>query len=187
MCIRDSRAPAARAAHQKRASLKRFSSLRSEKAKPFASDWRNWVDLAAVLPLYVSLLTRRAKWTRSLGVLRMLRCFKITSSYTATQVLAVTLKNVARPLALPLFFLAVSALVCGSILFLLEPCALQEVCTFEGLWEAIYFVLVGMTTVGYGDMVPVTACVQIKSSTRLQFWRMRQFRRDLFDCASRTR
>ncbi|KAK7236784.1 hypothetical protein SO694_00093061 [Aureococcus anophagefferens] len=141
------RAPAARAAHQKRASLKRFSSLRSEKAKPFASDWRNWVDLAAVLPLYVSLLTRRAKWTRSLGVLRMLRCFRITSSYTATQVLAVTLKNVAKPLALPLFFLAVSALVCGSILFLLEPCVLREVCTFEGLWEAIYFVLVGMTTV----------------------------------------
>ena len=152
------RAPAARAARQKRASYeRRFSSLRSEKARPFASDWRNWVDGVAVLPLYVSLLTRGAKWTRSLGVLRMLRCFKITSSYTATQVLAVTLKNVARPLALPLFFLAVSALVCGSILFLLEPCALQEVCTFEGLWEAIYFVLVGMTTVGYGDMVPVTA------------------------------
>jgi hypothetical protein len=37
------RAPAARAAHQKRASYeRRFSSLRSEKAKPFASDWRNW-------------------------------------------------------------------------------------------------------------------------------------------------
>jgi GH24 family phage-related lysozyme (muramidase) len=58
----------------------------------------------------------------------------------------------------------VSALVCGSILFLLEPCALQEVCTFEGLWEAIYFVLVGMTTVGYGDMVPVTAWAPVWKS-----------------------
>ena len=133
-----------------------FSSIAHLVEVPWVSDWRNWVDFVAIAPLYVSLAVGgAATFPKYLGVLRLLRFFKITGSYTATQVLAVTAMNVAKPLVLPTFFLALSALLAGSLIFVLEPCTLAPVCSFASLWEAVYFVLVSMTTVGYGDMVPV--------------------------------
>ena len=50
-------------------------------------------------------------------------------------------------------FLMIIVLLFGTLLYLLEPCYDKTACAFTDVFDGAYFVLVTITTVGYGDMV----------------------------------
>ncbi len=110
------------------------------------------IDLVSILPS-LSVLNRGFKMLRVLRMLRamrVLRVFKFVRYSKNIQILVNVIKRSRKPLVavgvLALGYVYVSALV----IFNVEPD------TFENIYAAIYWAVVSLTTVGYGDIYPVS-------------------------------
>jgi voltage-gated potassium channel len=110
------------------------------------------VDLIAILPFYLSFLIPVD--LLFLRVFRMFLIFKLTRYQASMNLLARVLRNEAGPIAAALFVLMMLLVVAASFAFLAEHQAQPKV--FASIPDAMWWAVVTMTTVGYGDMVPVT-------------------------------
>jgi voltage-gated potassium channel len=110
------------------------------------------VDLAAILPFYLSLFVPLD--LRVLRVLRLLRFFKVARYSPALQTLGRVVSNERRALYGALMVMASLLLISSTIIYFLERHAQPEV--FGSVPAAAWWALATLTTVGYGDAVPVT-------------------------------
>jgi voltage-gated potassium channel len=110
------------------------------------------VDLIAILPFYLSFLIPMD--LRFMRVFRLFLIFKLTRYQASMNLLARVLRNEAGPIAAAIFVLAMLLVVAASFAYLAEHEAQPRV--FASIPDAMWWAIVTMTTVGYGDMVPVT-------------------------------
>ena len=121
------------------------------------------VDFLAIIPTYFSLLfpgTHTFAVIRILRVLRVFRVFKLAKYLSEAQLLAKALKASRRKIIV--FFLSVLTLVVifGSIMYLVE----SDESGFVSIPRGIYWAIVTLTTVGYGDITPQTDLGRMISS-----------------------
>lgn len=121
--------------------------------KSFARNPVNLVDLLAVLPFYLSLyhVTTRTSW---LVVMRTLRIFRIFSLSFSFQVLFHTLMSSKNELLLVFISLIVPIILFSSMIYFAENETNSE--KFPSIPESFWWAIVTVTTLGYGDVVPVT-------------------------------
>ena len=124
------------------------------------------IDLLAVLPSYVGLIVDQATFLltlRALRLLRMFRIFKLGRYINEATILIRALKQSLHKIVV--FFGAVLTLVLimGSILYLLEG----EENGFTSIPQSIYWAIVTITTVGYGDIAPVTVLGKVLASVAM--------------------
>ncbi len=110
------------------------------------------VDLIAILPFYLSFLAPVD--LLFVRVFRMFLIFKLTHYQASMNLLAKVLRNEARPIAAAIFVLMMLLIVAASFAYLAEHQAQPQV--FASIPDAMSSAIMTMTTVGYGDMVPVT-------------------------------
>lgn len=111
------------------------------------------VDLAAILPFYLALgLDLRS--ARALRLLRLFRLFKLGRYSAAADRIAAALRSVSEELLV--FGLAASVLlyVCAIFIHYFEHDAQPE--AFASVFHSMWWAAVTLTTVGYGDVYPVT-------------------------------
>ena len=113
------------------------------------------IDLLAIVPSFLSIVYAGAQTLlafRALRLLRVFRIFKLTRFLTEAQYLTAALRASTRKISI--FMLAVLTLVIilGSIMYLVE----RRENGFTSIPESIYWAIVTITTVGYGDISPVT-------------------------------
>lgn len=111
------------------------------------------IDLLAILPFYLSLYI--AIDLRFLRILRMLRLFKLTRYSTALSALLDVFQTEAETLIAAFVVLLVMLVISASGIYLLENTIQPDV--FGSIPQAMWWAVVTLTTVGYGDAVPVTA------------------------------
>ena len=114
------------------------------------------VDLISFLPSYVELIISGSHYFMILRVLRMLRMFrvlKLAEHMGEAKVLLNALR--ASRAKISVFLFAVMTLVCieGTVMYLLEG---EDNPGFHNIPQAIYWAIVTITTVGYGDAAPIT-------------------------------
>lgn len=121
--------------------------------KRFAKNPMNWIDLLAVLPFYLSLyhVGTRTSW---LVVMRTFRIFRIFSLSFSFQILFHTLISSKNELFLVFLSLIVPIILFSSMIYFAENEANTEM--FPSIPESFWWAIVTVTTLGYGDVVPVT-------------------------------
>jgi voltage-gated potassium channel len=115
------------------------------------------VDLVSILPSLTVLnpgfkLFRLLRIIRTLRVLRVFKAFRYSKSI---KIIARVIKNSREPLmavcTLAICYILISALVIFNV----------EADSFDTLFDAIYWATVSLTTVGYGDIYPVTTAGRV--------------------------
>ena len=110
------------------------------------------VDLVAILPFYLSLyLTMDLRFLR---VLRLLRLFKLTRYSPALGALLDVIQKEADALLAAIVVLLMMLVISAGGIYFLENELQPE--TFGSMPDSMWWAIVTLTTVGYGDVIPVT-------------------------------
>lgn len=122
------------------------------------------IDFLAIVPTYVSLLFVGAHYLltiRALRLLRIFRLFKLGRYFVESKVLMKAMAA-SRPKII-VFLVSVLTIVIfiGSVLYLIEH---DKDSGFTSIPKSMYWAIVTLTTVGYGDIVPVTSLGKLLAS-----------------------
>jgi len=115
------------------------------------------VDLVAILPAYLGMLF--AIDLRYLRLLRLLRLLKLTHYFKGLSIFVDVVQTEARTLASGAFTMIVMVFVAAALMYSVEHAAQPE--NFGTIGESLWWAVVTMTTVGYGDVYPVTTLGRI--------------------------
>ena len=113
------------------------------------------IDLVALIPSYLSIFFVGAQTLlvfRALRLLRVFRIFKLSRFLTEIDFLTVALKGSLRKISIFLFTVLTLTIILGSVMYLVE----RRENGFSNIPESIYWAIVTITTVGYGDISPAT-------------------------------
>ncbi len=135
----------------------------SPSAWRYVKSFYGLVDLLAIIPTYFDFLWPGTHYLLVIRVLRVLRIFRIMKLATylgEANMLLLALKNSRRKVIV--FFLTVLTLVVilGSMMYLIEG----ESHGFTSIPKSVYWAIVTLTTVGYGDISPKTEAGQALAS-----------------------
>lgn len=120
----------------------------------WASTPMGLVDLMAVLPWYMLLLFPDIATAALTLVFRLLRLFKLFRYSEALQTLGMAVRRKREELTVVLFAVLVLILIVSSLMYVVESEAQPEV--FSSVPAAMWWGVVTLTTVGYGDVYPIT-------------------------------
>jgi voltage-gated potassium channel len=121
------------------------------------------IDLIAILPMYLSFFVVESKVFSVVRALRLLRLFKILNHpkfMGQSQHLLKALNASRRKITIFLYFILISTILIGSLMYVVEG----EENGFTSIPTSIYWTIVTLTTVGYGDISPGTPLGQFIAS-----------------------
>lgn len=113
------------------------------------------VDLLSILPVYLSIFIPGSKMLATIRIIRLLRIFRILSLVKFThqaQELRVAIKESRAKILVFIYFVLVLCVLLGTIMYMIEG----EQSGFNSIPHSVYWCIVTLTTVGYGDIAPVT-------------------------------
>ncbi len=122
----------------------------------YATSFFGIVDLMAILPTYLDLLFpgsyHHLLVIRLLRVLRIFRVFKLVQYLGEANLLIQVLRSSRQKITVFLFTVLTLVVVLGSLMYVIEG----EQNGFTSIPKSIYWAIVTLTTVGYGDISPKT-------------------------------
>jgi len=121
------------------------------------------VDLLSLLPTYLALIFPPAYFLvdiRTIRLLRIFRILKLTRYMRASRVLGEAIRNSGEKIAVFLLVVLTIVIIAGTLMYLIEG----EENGFNNIPHSIYWAIVTLTTVGYGDIAPSTPLGQVIAS-----------------------
>jgi len=121
------------------------------------------IDLLSTIPKYVSLIlidSHNLAVLRALRLLRIFRILKIARYIGASNRLLLALRSSRAKIAVFLLFVLILCIILGTIMYMIEGAENG----FTSIPRSVYWAIVTLTTVGYGDIAPVTALGQLIAS-----------------------
>jgi len=133
----------------------------AKSARRYARSFLGAVDLVAVLPTYLGLImpgSHVLMTVRVVRVLRVFRVFKLAAYIEEAGQMVAALKASGRRIAVFLLGVFTMVIVLGSLMYAIEGGAGNP--GFSSIPTSIYWAVVTLTTVGYGDIAPHSAIGQ---------------------------
>jgi len=129
----------------------------------YARSFFGLVDLASILPTYISLILPGSQYFQVIRILRVLRVFrvlKLAEYMGEADVLLDAIRSSRRKLSIFIATVLVLAIILGAAMYIVEG----RTHGFTSIPQSIYWTIVTITTVGYGDISPETPLGQTLAS-----------------------
>jgi len=129
----------------------------------YATSFYGVVDLLAIVPTYLSLVLPGSQYLlviRLLRILRIFRILKLVPYLGEARLLMQALRASIRKITVFLYTVLTLVVIFGSLMYVIE----NEASGFTSIPRSIYWAIVTLTTVGYGDISPQTALGQTLAS-----------------------
>jgi len=126
----------------------------------YARSFFGIVDFLSIIPTYLSLFVPSAKYMLVIRILRLLRIFrvlKLTAYMGEAQVLMGALIKSWRKILVFLYTILTLVVVFGALMYVVEGSGAG----FTSIPKSMYWAMVTLTTVGYGDIAPQTPLGQL--------------------------
>lgn len=126
----------------------------------YARSFFGIVDLMAVLPAFIEMIVPGSHYLAVLRLLRVLRVFRVLKlvPYMKEAVLIMdALRASRRKITVFLFAVLILVVILGSLIYVVEG----EEHGFTSIPRSMYWTIVTLTTVGYGDLTPSTGLGQV--------------------------
>lgn len=128
--------------------------------------WWGVIDLLSIIPTFITPLVSGYDSLRVVRALRLLRIFRILklSRFTSeSQSLGQALRASYYKIMVFLFFVVMMMILAGTLMYVVEGGGNG----FESIPDSIYWAIVTTTTVGYGDVIPLTVAGKMLSSVMM--------------------
>jgi voltage-gated potassium channel len=136
----------------------------SYRTRAYVFSFYGLIDLLCILPMYLEFAFGGAHYLliiRVLRLLRVLRIFKLVQFLNESQQLVTAVKRSRRKIGVFFFFILLITIVLGSLMYVIES---ERNSGFTSIPISVYWAIVTLTTVGYGDIAPVTPLGQALSA-----------------------
>ena len=130
----------------------------SPKPRKYAFSFFGVIDLLSTLPLYLGWIFGPVRYlmvVRTFRLIRVFRVFKLFSFLEEGDLLLRSLILSSRKIMVFFLFMVIMVISMGTMMFMVEGG--EEGTPFVDIPTSIYWAVVTMTTVGYGDIAPVTS------------------------------
>ncbi len=114
------------------------------------------IDLIAIIPTYIASSMPEAQSFIALRAIRLLRIFRLLKLYhllRAGNLLLLAISRSARKISIFMIFILILVIMLGSVMYAIEGGNNG----FDNIPVSIYWAVITLTTVGYGDIVPITS------------------------------
>tara|TARA_Y100000385_G_C13106522_1_gene648281 strand:+ start:2867 stop:3703 length:837 start_codon:yes stop_codon:yes gene_type:complete len=135
-----------------------------KKPKTYLLSFYGIIDLLSTIPKYISLFvvgTHSLIALRALRLLRVFRILKLSRFIGESANFGRALKRSRAKISVFISFVIILCIILGTVMYLVEGA--QE-SGFTSIPRSVYWAVVTLTTVGYGDIAPVTALGQFIAS-----------------------
>jgi len=133
------------------------------KPMKYVTSFMGIVDLLSVIPTYLSLIVAGPQYLlviRTIRLIRVFRILKLTRYVSEAQVLAQALRSSFAKITIFISGVVILVLIMGTLMYLIEG----PEHGFTSIPTSMYWTIVTITTVGYGDIAPVTTLGQTLAS-----------------------
>ncbi len=135
----------------------------SPKPRVYAFSFYGIIDLLSILPAFISLLFPGANYLMIIRILRVLRIFRVLKLFRYLQEANTLFRSLIaskRKILVFLFSVAILIVIFGCLMYMIEG----PKNGFTSIPKSIYWAIVTITTVGYGDISPTTPLGQAIAS-----------------------
>ncbi|MBO4754603.1 MAG: ion transporter [Bacteroidales bacterium] len=130
----------------------------SPKPRAYALSFFGIIDLVSILPMYLGFFLHGARYMlllRSFRLIRVFRIFKLFAFLEEGHLLLKSIRNSLNKMVIFFLFVVIVVICLGTVMFIVENGV--EGSQYTDIPTSIYWAVVTMTTVGYGDITPVTS------------------------------
>jgi voltage-gated potassium channel len=130
----------------------------------YATSFFGIIDLLAVLPSYLALFLPTAQYfliIRAFRLIRIFRIFKMAHFINEGDIIIQALRASRAKITVFLTFVSLLVIIIGAVMYLIEGGSNEG---FSSIPRGVYWSVVTLTTVGYGDITPRTELGQLISA-----------------------
>ncbi len=131
--------------------------LSARRPLKYAKSFYGIIDLLAIVPTYLSFFIIGTQYflvIRAFRLIRVFRIFKLAQFLNEGEVITTALKRSKNKIFVFLLFIVLMVVIIGSIIYFIEGGTPNS--KFTSIPRSVYWAVVTITTVGYGDISPVT-------------------------------
>ncbi len=121
------------------------------------------IDLLSILPFYIPFLIKiDLRILRSLRLFRLLRILKLNRHFKSLKTIGSVIRKTREEILVTVFMVSILLILASTLMYNIENEAQPE--AFSNIGESLWWAVATLTTVGYGDIYPITGLGKILSA-----------------------